>query len=280
MTYFKWLSFEYGYGKAYSIEDILKRIQQLTVIGDANDKLINIDVEAHNLKINTKQLIGEYKISKIVQRYIYIMKEYVYLRNRRLEYYSECGYYAKPLFLEIGKRLNLDYEDVFSLLERELKDSITNGLVVSNSIIQDRKYKYGIILENGKFELFHGDDADKIDEPVLNNQKITHLTGDIANSGFAQGLAKIILGEEDFYKVKKGDVVVVVSTTPKWNPILEISSAIIADMGGMTSHAAKISTELGIPCIIGTKIGTKVFQDGDILQVDANNGKILRLEKS
>jgi pyruvate,water dikinase len=53
---------------------------------------------------------------------------------------------------------------------------------------------------------------------------------------------------------------------------LERAIAIVADIGGMTSHTAKISRELGIPCIIGTEFGTQVFQDGDLIEVDADHG--------
>ena len=54
------------------------------------------------------------------------------------------------------------------------------------------------------------------------------------------------------------------------------SAAIVSDEGGITSHAAIVSRELKIPCVIGTKIATKVFKDGDLVEVDANKG-IVRL---
>ncbi len=60
-------------------------------------------------------------------------------------------------------------------------------------------------------------------------------------------------------------------------PILRKCSAIIADEGGIMSHAAIISRELKIPCIIGTKIATKVLQDGDVVKVDATRGTIKKL---
>ena len=64
-------------------------------------------------------------------------------------------------------------------------------------------------------------------------------------------------------------------------PALIKAAAIVTDEGGVTSHAAIVSRELGIPCVVGTKIATKVLKDGDLVEVDANNGivKILKRAK-
>jgi len=67
-------------------------------------------------------------------------------------------------------------------------------------------------------------------------------------------------------------------TQPEFLPAMKKASAIITDEGGLTCHAAIISRELGIPCIIGTKIATKVFKDGDIVEVDATRGIVTMLE--
>ena len=67
-------------------------------------------------------------------------------------------------------------------------------------------------------------------------------------------------------------------TQPEFLPAMKKASAIITDEGGLTCHAAIISRELGIPCIIVTKIATKVFKDGDIVEVDATRGIVTMLE--
>jgi pyruvate,water dikinase len=62
-------------------------------------------------------------------------------------------------------------------------------------------------------------------------------------------------------------------TSPDFIPILKKVSAIITDEGGITCHAAIVSRELKIPCIVGTKIATKVLKDGDVVEVDAQKGQ-------
>ena len=69
-----------------------------------------------------------------------------------------------------------------------------------------------------------------------------------------------------------GDVLLAVMTRPVYVPAMRKASAIVTNEGGVTCHAAIVSRELGIPCVIGTKIATKVFKDGDLIEVDADKG--------
>ncbi|MEI6597068.1 MAG: PEP-utilizing enzyme [bacterium] len=73
-------------------------------------------------------------------------------------------------------------------------------------------------------------------------------------------------------KMKKGSILIVPYTGPEYLPILKLAKAVVTDTGGITSHAAIVSRELKKPCVIGTKIATKVFKDGDLVEVDANRG--------
>lgn len=101
------------------------------------------------------------------------------------------------------------------------------------------------------------------------------ISGNIACKGKAMGRVKIILSSLDFKKMKKNDILVASGTTPDYLPVIKLASAIVADEGGILSHAAIISREFQIPCVIGTKNATKSLKDGDLVEVDANNGKII-----
>ncbi|MFZ2978284.1 MAG: PEP-utilizing enzyme, partial [Candidatus Magasanikiibacteriota bacterium] len=92
--------------------------------------------------------------------------------------------------------------------------------------------------------------------------------------GLAKGKVKIIIRAEDMKKMNHGDILVSIATDPDIVPAMKKAAAIITEQGGVTSHAAIVSRELNIPCVIGTKIATKVLQDGDTVEVDANNGII------
>jgi pyruvate,water dikinase len=105
------------------------------------------------------------------------------------------------------------------------------------------------------------------------------VKGMVACRGRARGKAKVMLSSFEIEKFKKGDVLVAPETTPSYLPIMTKAVAIVTDQGGITSHAAIVSRELGIPCIIGTKIATKTFKDGDLIEVDAEKGIVRKINK-
>ncbi|WP_390532919.1 pyruvate, water dikinase [Sulfurisphaera ohwakuensis] len=95
-----------------------------------------------------------------------------------------------------------------------------------------------------------------------------------ASPGIAYGKARVILDVKEAKDFEKGDILVTKMTDPDWVPIMKIASAIVTDEGGMTSHAAIVSRELGIPAVVGTGNATKVIKDGEEITVDAIRGII------
>ena len=73
-------------------------------------------------------------------------------------------------------------------------------------------------------------------------------------------------------KMKAGDIMVSIQTMPELLPAMKMAAAFVTDMGGITSHAAIVSREMKTPCIVGTRIATRVLKDGDLVEVDANKG--------
>ncbi|KON31012.1 phosphoenolpyruvate synthase [miscellaneous Crenarchaeota group-1 archaeon SG8-32-3] len=93
--------------------------------------------------------------------------------------------------------------------------------------------------------------------------------------GYGYGVAKVVLSpEEANEKMKEGDVLVTDMTNPDFVPFMKIASAIVTDKGGITSHAAIVSRELAIPCVVGTETATEVLKTGSEYTVDSRNGMI------
>ncbi|MEK6819309.1 MAG: putative PEP-binding protein [Nanoarchaeota archaeon] len=95
-----------------------------------------------------------------------------------------------------------------------------------------------------------------------------------ASPGVASGTVKVVYNLEDLEKVKSGDVLVTEMTNPDMVVSMERAAAIVTDEGGITSHAAIVSREMGIPCVVGTGGATKKLKDGDAITVDGNVGKV------
>lgn len=102
--------------------------------------------------------------------------------------------------------------------------------------------------------------------------KTGEIKGNVAYKGLVTGPVKLITRKEFINTIQDGDVVVAHMTTPDFTAALAKAKAIITDEGGVTCHAAIISRELKIPCIIGTKVATQILKTGDMVEVDAENG--------
>jgi pyruvate,water dikinase len=102
----------------------------------------------------------------------------------------------------------------------------------------------------------------------------TLLTGASASPGMASGPVKIVSDASQIDKVADGDILVAEITTPDFVPAMKRAAAIVTDRGGRTSHAAIVSRELGIPCVVGTEQATTTLTDGRIITVDGSRGKV------
>jgi pyruvate,water dikinase len=100
------------------------------------------------------------------------------------------------------------------------------------------------------------------------------LSGVSASPGLASGPVKIIRGASQIEQVYDGDILVAEMTTPDFVPAMKRAVAIVTDRGGRTAHAAIVSRELGIPCVVGTEKATTTLTDGKIITVDGSHGKV------
>ncbi|WP_440769843.1 phosphoenolpyruvate synthase [Natronorubrum sp. DTA28] len=100
-----------------------------------------------------------------------------------------------------------------------------------------------------------------------------------SSPGTVSGAAQIVLKLDDLDKVKEGDIIVTEMTMPDMVPAMKRASGIITDEGGMTSHAAIVSRELGVPAIVGTTNATTVLEDGQLVTLDGDKGAVLEGQK-
>ncbi len=109
-------------------------------------------------------------------------------------------------------------------------------------------------------------------EPEINAPVL--LTGDAASPGLAAGPVKIIRKASQIDQVHNGDILVAEMTTPDFVPAMKRAVAIVTNRGGRTAHAAIVSRELGIPCVVGAEGATTTLADGQIITVDGSHGKV------
>ncbi|MFC1967839.1 phosphoenolpyruvate synthase [Chloroflexota bacterium] len=100
------------------------------------------------------------------------------------------------------------------------------------------------------------------------------LSGVAASPGIAVGPVRIVPESSQIDKVEEGDILVAEMTTPDFVPAMKRAAAIVTDRGGRTAHAAIVSREMGIPCVVGTKQATKILTDGQLITIDGARGKV------
>ncbi|MFC6904785.1 pyruvate, water dikinase [Halalkalicoccus tibetensis] len=103
-------------------------------------------------------------------------------------------------------------------------------------------------------------------------EELVHGLG--SSPGRASGAARIVTKLDQLDKVEEGDIIVTEMTTPDMVPAMKRASGIVTDEGGMTSHAAIVSRELGVPAVVGTSNGTKVIEDGQQITIDGERGSV------
>jgi len=111
---------------------------------------------------------------------------------------------------------------------------------------------------------------------------IKEIKGIVASTGdklkIITGTARIVLSEKDFSKIKKGDILITDETDASFLPAIAKAKAVVTDLGGILCHAAIVSREFEIPCVVGTKNATQVLKNGDKIEIDLKSGivKIFR----
>ncbi|MDZ7798242.1 MAG: PEP-utilizing enzyme [Patescibacteria group bacterium] len=208
------------------------------------------------------------------------------LRNTTDDYIHYC---FSIFYDEISKRTGLTKTDIQFLWDNELEKLLKSDNNISRPYIQKkRKFcaAFALLKSLKMKEYYIGHEASKKREFVFKNsnqilEKISQniIKGTIASTGVVTGKVKIINNIKEVKKVKKGDILVTGMTSPKYMSAIYNSNAIITDDGGLTCHAAIIARELKKPCIIGTKTATRVLKDGDLVEVDANNGIVKIIQR-
>jgi phosphohistidine swiveling domain-containing protein len=183
----------------------------------------------------------------------------------------------QPYTMELAKRH--DRDDIEWLSYEEIAN-IVDGKSVPRSSRDSHNW---VLAQRHGWKIIEGENAQRILQDFDRHFFTTEgdsLKGVVANKGVYRGTAKVLRTvfsdavSAEVEKVQKGDILIASTTGPEVMAACERAGAIVTDEGGLTSHAAIVSRELKIPCIVGTKIATKMFKDGDMVEVDANTGVV------
>lgn len=278
---YDFMDMQYYAGRPLLPKELFARIKE--VIDDAKDRISCIEQDRKDSEAEFKKVSDELKLTPELRSLVRSVQEIHYLRQYRADALFKAGRDVIELLMTIAERLNTNYDSIIMLAHDEIATSIIKGeLTVSKQIIKTRQEGYAILWVDQRRSIVTGNKF--IKELTLfpvEKKETKELQGNIASRGTYQGPVTIVTLHEEISKVQPGDVLVSPMTDPYFVPAMVRAGAIITDEGGILSHAAIISREFGIPCIVGTGIATSVLKDGIIVQVDASGekGRVRIIEK-
>lgn len=221
-------------------------------------------------------------IPKNIKKIGSIIGELGYLRFWNRYHFMTLRYHLENILKELIDRFN---NPVFDFATIDEINNFFSGTKVNIQEMGNRKMGYSSRLVNGTTEILTGNRAHNLRKLVSSSYSIVkEITGTIANRGKIRGRVRIIsFSAKDYtYQVsafKQGEILVTGMTRPQIVHLCKKAAAIVTDEGGITSHAAVISREFNIPCIIGTHNATKILKTDDFVEVDAEKGIVKILNK-
>lgn len=254
------------------------KLEEMSKSGvDPEKELAKLKKFFQDVKLKKKKIIAELNLSREFKLLIKITESFAEVQDTRKMYVLILNHFQRLFAEEIGRRGGYTYEEMQYMVFYEMKKAIAGK--IDRKVLNERKSACMCIFTPKGYEIIAGREAEDIFFKVFVNASadVNQISGTVVSKGVARGRVKIILKSHDLVNFNQGEILLSTMTRPEMIVAIKKAAAIVTDEGGITSHAAIVSRELGIPCVIGTKIATKVFKDGDLVEVDAENGIVRKI---
>ncbi len=229
-----------------------------------------------------KRLLKNIRPSKKFLLLLKLLEESTWTETEIVKYFQLSSYYSLPFLTSIAKRLGINYQTLTNFSPKEVTTALKYGRKPSVGQLRQREKMFGFYFKKGSngviYRFFQDKQNLKRFSEDLKKPEMKIISGMAASPGVARGKIKIILDTSQLPHFKPGEILVTTMTTPNFVVAMKKAAAIVTNDGGITCHAAIVSRELKKPCVIGTRIATQIFKDGDFVEVDANKGIVRKIE--
>ena len=276
-----WMRNSWAYASVLTEFDIVDLIKQM-LFGSRNlaaelNKLLRYerDTKKRQFKIARK-----YNMSSWLRHVFDFFSLLAIWRDDRKAVMQQLNHYLEKVGREIARRSGLTWQDI-KVCDPLALEQIPVKRSLVNKYHQLLKNQYLLIWSGHQVVHLSKSQSAKIGKALETtfNTKMTEIRGMIACPGRVKAQVVVINKKSEFSKMQPGKVLVTTMTRPESVPLMKKAVAIVTDEGGITSHAAIVSRELKIPCIIGTQVASKVLRDGDLVEVNANHGVVTVLKR-
>lgn len=225
---------------------------------------------AKNLALDTAQ-----------KRLIEVLDAHAWYQDYRKEYVMILLHCLDVILAEIATRKGTALREIKWLLPSEVASFFHGEL--GKGAIEARKKSAFFLWEKDKFSSYSGTDARKKElqtlKPINSAREIIEIPGSVASRGMVRGNARVTMSPHEAKDLQKGEILVTSMTSPDFIIAIKKCAAIVTNEGGILCHAAIVSREFGIPCVVGTGIATQAIKTGDLLEVDATHGFVRILKR-
>jgi phosphohistidine swiveling domain-containing protein len=271
---FGWMGRMYYAGEPISIADIILRLQNILRY-DCAGRLAHIDARREQQLAERRRAI-ECVAAPEAQRLADIVASYIYLRSKRLDVFFMAHERAIEALNAAGRTLGLARPDDIVFLDwREISHALREGRSPADprGCAEARRNGFELVAIAGAI--------DWIPRADTQNEETAHLSasdddvvGIAACAGRVRGIVRVVLTDQDMMDMIPGEILVTTGTTPSLMLAVEKAAGIVTDEGGMLCHAAIVSREFDIPCVIGTNDATRRLQTGDSIDMSAAEGRV------
>ncbi|MGA2418325.1 MAG: PEP-utilizing enzyme [Candidatus Staskawiczbacteria bacterium] len=277
-----WIRNNYVDANILTVQYFQEEIARIESSGlDVANEVERIEKLPEETRKKKQELLKKLNLDKEILAMLSITEDFTQWQDERKKATMFTAHYCTLLLGEISRRVNIPTDLLKYMSPREVSKIFDDTPPVN--LLKERQKGSVAYWDDNGHEILAGEIVQTLRKKLLGEKKIDDIQdfrGMAASLGKAQGKVKIIKSVKEIGRIKQGDVLVAVMTRPDYLPAMKKACAIITDEGGITSHAAIVSRELKIPCVIGTKIATQILRDGDIVQVNANHGFVKILECS
>jgi len=265
-----WIENNYLKGTPLAESDFRTRIEQVKNACQGHQE------ESERIVKNkaAKEVVyNKIKASGLCKSFVQLADDFTFIQDCRKQVILKLNHFYFLYLQELAKRLQIDRENLLYLTPFELENILKNKEELI-SIAQTRQKGSLILLNKDGYAICLKDELSEInlDDFFKDYSDVKEVKGTSACIGVVKGVARIVLGSEQFANFQDDDILVTNQTTPDFVPLMKKAGAVIAEQGGVTSHAAIVSRELGVPCVVGVKDAMRIFEDGEEVEVDADSG--------
>ncbi|MBI2136098.1 hypothetical protein HYU06_03435 [Candidatus Woesearchaeota archaeon] len=282
-----WLKNSYNGAVVLDKDYFNEELEKISISG-ARKKLTEINSYPYKIIAARKEIIKKYNLPKELSSISERLAFSIWWQDLRKRYIYIANHIISQILKQVSAVKLVSFDDLEFYTLAEIRKLLADD---KRTEVADRKKAFTLYYyADGKLEYLNSLQSFKLIKQyeVKVKPDAKTIKGVVVSIGNIKankdknkdkfvGVVKILFTPADIHKLQKGEILVAPMTSPDYIFAMRKAAAIITDEGGLTSHAAIVSRELGIPCIVGTKVATKILKTGDKIEMDVKNGIVRKI---